>query len=498
MEGYDVVVIGAGNGGLMAAATLVQKGLNVLLLERHNIPGGCATSFCRGRFEFEVALHQLSGMGTPEKAGPLRSLLDGIGVMDKLEFVPMSDLYRVTLPGKLDITLRPDWSEIISELQRHFPNEKEGIEKYFDLIRKYFTEVIGAFYLNDPETNREKYPLYFRYALKSTQEVLDQYFKDPLLKFVVSPYWSYMGLPPRLMSFNDMAAMIFGFCEFKPYHLRGGSQALSNAIADVIIARGGKIRFNCGAKKIIVEDGSIKGVVTEDGEEIPATCVISNASKVVTYVELIDHKHVPDAVFKELRQCSLSQSAFTLYIGLDCEPKEVGLTESTNFIFGGTDMDSAYERMKTIEIGDEDFVMLTCYDLIDPSFSPEGACQVALVTLKYGETWLSVPPAQYVREKYRIADSMLHVAEKVFPDLRKHIEEIEIATPLTHMRYLGHPRGAIYGFDHYVKDSTLFVPNQPHIKGLYSAGGWVGFNGFQPTLESGVKAAKALLRELRA
>ena len=64
MPDYDVVVIGAGNGGLTSAVSLAGKGLKVLLLERHNIPGGCATSFVRGRFEFEVALHQLSGMGT--------------------------------------------------------------------------------------------------------------------------------------------------------------------------------------------------------------------------------------------------------------------------------------------------------------------------------------------------------------------------------------------------------------------------------------------------
>ena len=87
MEKYDAVVIGAGNGGLTASAGLARKGLNVLLLERHNIPGGCATSFCRGRFEFEVALHQLSGMGTPEKPGPLRMSLASLGVLDDLEFV---------------------------------------------------------------------------------------------------------------------------------------------------------------------------------------------------------------------------------------------------------------------------------------------------------------------------------------------------------------------------------------------------------------------------
>ena len=60
MQQYDVIVIGGGNGGLASAATLAEKGKRVILFERHNIPGGCGTSFRRGRFEFEIALHQLS------------------------------------------------------------------------------------------------------------------------------------------------------------------------------------------------------------------------------------------------------------------------------------------------------------------------------------------------------------------------------------------------------------------------------------------------------
>ena len=92
METYDAVIIGAGNAGLTAGAALAQGGAKVVVLERHTIPGGCATSFCRGRFEFEVALHQLSGIGTPEKPGPLRMVLDQLGVMEHLTFMPMTDL----------------------------------------------------------------------------------------------------------------------------------------------------------------------------------------------------------------------------------------------------------------------------------------------------------------------------------------------------------------------------------------------------------------------
>src|SRR5512135_2942660 len=104
MPDYEAVVIGAGNGGLTAALTLARKGRKVLLLERHNIPGGCATSFVRGRFEFEVALHQLSGMGTEQRPGPLQGVLGELGILEKVEFVPMENLYRFVVPGEFDIT----------------------------------------------------------------------------------------------------------------------------------------------------------------------------------------------------------------------------------------------------------------------------------------------------------------------------------------------------------------------------------------------------------
>ena len=123
---YDVIVIGAGNAGLTAAATLAKKGVKTLLIEKHNIPGGCATSFCRGRFEFEVSLHQLSGMGTPERPGPLRSILDSVGVLDTLEFVQMDKLYRMVVPGLVDITLPANKEGIVSELQAKFPEEKDA------------------------------------------------------------------------------------------------------------------------------------------------------------------------------------------------------------------------------------------------------------------------------------------------------------------------------------------------------------------------------------
>ncbi len=94
---------------------------------------------------------------------------------------------------------------------------------------------------------------------------------------------------------------------------------------------------------------------------------------------------------------------------------------------------------------------------------------------------------------------MLQRIEAIYPGARNHIEEIEVGTPLTHMRYLGHPMGAIYGYEMLTKDALFFQPSRySAIDGLFFAGCWAGDNGFEPTLRSGIAAAKSILRRVGA
>jgi prolycopene isomerase len=494
MTDCDAVVIGAGNGGLTAALTLAGQGVKTLLLERHNIPGGCATSFVRGRFEFEVALHQLSGMGTETHPGPLRDLLGRMGVLGQLDFVTMETLYRVVVPGRLDLRLPADRAAAVAALQDRFPGEAEAIERFFDLVYRFCDEVVGVFYFRDPKASREKYPLFSRYALTPAADVLDAHFADPLLKTAVGIYWSYMGLPPRYLTFFDLALVLWAYIEFKPSHIKGGSQALSNALLDGFRRAGGRARFNCGVHRIVVAEGRVRGVVTDEGDEIRTDYVISNAGTLTTYRDLIDAGQVPQRVFENLGTASVGTSAFTLYMGLDCEPAEVGIQYATNFLTTTTDFDRVYATMKTLN--PPEGALFTCFDVDDPDFSPAGACQAALVGLQYAEPWTAVPPERYADTKYRLAEGFLKLAETVYPDLRGRIEELEIATPLTHMRYLGHPGGAIYGVDRHAKDAPFLTDLRPAVDGLFMAGAWAGGGGFQPTLTSGAGAARAVVKAL--
>ncbi|MBW2648486.1 MAG: NAD(P)-binding protein, partial [Deltaproteobacteria bacterium] len=93
---YDAVVIGAGNGGLSAALQLSIDNVRVLLLEQHNLPGGFATSFVRGRFEFEPSLHELSNVGSGQNKGFMRKFLQDKGGVD-VEFMPVPEAYHLIL-----------------------------------------------------------------------------------------------------------------------------------------------------------------------------------------------------------------------------------------------------------------------------------------------------------------------------------------------------------------------------------------------------------------
>ena len=495
MPDYDAIVVGAGNGGLSAALTLAQNGLKVLILERHNIPGGSATSFCRGRFEFEVALHQLSGLGTAERPGPLRHLLSDLGVLDDLSLVQMSDLYRVFIPGKIDLCLPADLGGVLETLRCCFPGEKEATQKFFDLIYGYALELYA--YFKSPDHLPRNFTLLSRYAFRTAKEVLDQFFTDPLLKAVLSSYWGFIGLTPDRLPFSYLAICFFSYLEMKPCHIKGGSQSLSNVLLNRFLTIGGSARFNTGAEKIAVEKGAVKGVITAEGEEITSKYVVSNASKISTLTELLDPALVSADVFSDMRGRPLSPSGLCVYMGLDCEPGELGIDASTTFILPDEDISGKhFEPLKTIDMAN-DFVAFSCYDVADPDFSPPGTCQVSLVTLKYAEPWLRMVPARYAREKYRCADAMLRQMESVCPDLRNHIEELEVATPLTFMRYLGTPEGSIYGFEQNMKDSLFFQsPRVSPVKGLFLAGGWVSDCGFEPTLKSGRSAGLAVLSQM--
>jgi phytoene dehydrogenase-like protein len=508
MKKFDTIIIGAGNGGLSAATKLAVNGQKVLLLERHNIPGGCGTSFRRGRFEFEVALHQLSSMGSAEKPGDLRKLFREYGIEEKIEWIPIKSLYQVNLPGGLNQSIPANRKEAEAVLGAQFPAERENILRYFDTIYKYHEQTnafmeMQAKSTGEPSTLKKlivksvfakKFPILAKYSMSSTQEVLDEFFKSKELQLCLSAYWCFMGMPPERFPFSILARCTVIYIEDKPYYLRGGSQVISQALADTIREHQGIIKYNCGAKEILVKEGKAYGVIDASGEEYACDNIVSGISPIDTYFQLIKKNEQTKKAQEYLSTYTVGISALTCFIGLDCCPEEIGFTDSFNLTYDNLDCNGSFQKSHTL-LPETDPLINTCYTVDDPKVSPKGTSVITAGTLKYGKPWMELSPEEYHKTKYQAGNIIIDRLEKMYPGLRSHIEEIEVATPLTHMRYLHHPEGAIYGFEQDLKSSVFFFPREEQIENLTFANGWVNICGFGPNYMYGAQVAETILNK---
>jgi prolycopene isomerase len=491
---YDAIVIGAGLGGLAAATQLAHSNLNVLLLERHNVPGGYATSFVRGRYEFEVALHELSGIGPPERRGNVYRALEHLGMADRLEFLPVTNLYRAVFPG-LDITLPVGREPFESKLVQNFPHEASGIRRFIKRVFDFGHD--HAMFLRQrrrvhPATIPFRFPKFIRYLPATWGQVLDRDVKDPAARAVLSAYWGYVGLPPSKISFvyyaNTMAAYVSRGAAFP----KGRSQALSNAFFARFEELGGEARMSCGVQRITTQNGRVTGVITEKGDEILADWIVSNADPITTCRDMIGLDRVPSSFFSQLRSSDVAASTLNVYLGVACPPEELELTEHEIFVNADLDFDRHYEQMKVI--APPEAIAVTCYNAVYPDISPPGTSMVVLTALAYGEPWYQVPPSDYVATKNRIADAMIDMAEQVAPGLRDHAEVVEVSTPLTNMRYAGTMGGSIYGFSQPPRDNMVWrMDYKGPLSGLYFVGAWTQpGGGFEPSMMSGLRAARSI------
>ncbi|MDR1421641.1 MAG: FAD-dependent oxidoreductase [Coriobacteriales bacterium] len=498
---YDVIVIGAGNGGNAGALTLQKAGKKTLLLEQHDITGGCGSSFVRGRFEFETGLHQLYGVGdiyTGEK-GYLRRLFETLGVWDKIEFVPQEEAFRLAFKGMGEIALPNTREGFVGELQDFFNTEKEAIAQYQDLVERTGLEFMRLydFVAEDRPITQEEFPCLFEYGQVTGLEMLNKYFENAMLKGVYQCLYGYLGIPIERIPFPILAALYER--TGGSWNVKGTSASMTAAVTNTFIDLGGTLKLNTRVKKIIVEDNIVKGVETESGETFHAPVVLCNVGRINAYIDLIDNDLVPEDLYADLRVSNPSQGIFGMNIGLDCTAEEVGLENATSFLMPapGTMKPQRYEyNLRQLDYVPLEYVSV--YNIDDPDYSEEGTCVLTVLTSKVTDPFVEYPPEQYHDVKFKYAEKMLDYFYDFYPEVKDHIEEIEIFTPMTLQRYIGSINGGIYGVDSHMKDliASKLDARSP-IGGLYFCGASFMFGGFHTTFMGGYTAARVVLKDMR-
>lgn len=443
-QAYDIVVAGAGLGGMTAANRLARQGYRVLLAEQHDRLGGLATFFHRGPHIFDVALH-----GFP--ASTRRSFRKYWGVDFAERIIQLKEIRFHNPAFQLQTTFdRDDFTRILTQ---RFDVHPQAVAGFFDFMR-----------------NTQQYTA----PDMSTAQLFERFFPDKpnVWRFLLEPITYANG-----STFDDPAlsySIVFlNFMNKGVFTFQGGTDRLLEMMGRTLRNNGVDWRTNAPVDSVLVDHGRVRGAVV-DGRTVDACAVISNGNLIRTVRDLAGRDHFsPDFLDRFDAAVQLSNSSTQVYIGI--KPGE-RLPEIGDVIFSSTsaefDADSMSRRTPT-----------NCsYSVYYPFIRPDSGRDRYAVVASANAMAADWPPRgtpQYRRAKQKLIDATIADLDRHIPGIASRSDHIEAATPRTFERYTGHSGGASFGtkYGGHVFSDGL----HRQVRGLFHTGsagivmsGWLG------------------------
>src|SRR5713101_5433681 len=465
---YDCIVIGGCHNGLVNAAYLARAGKRVLVLERRHVIGGSAvTEEIFPGFKFSVCSYVVSLL-RPEIIRDLDLPRHG------LEILPLDGTFTPMLNG--DYLWRVnDHGKSRREIARHSKLDAEAYEEFGKAMQAMcrFVKPILSMVPPDPTSlnPRDLMKLLFlgrrfqgldgqakydqvQLMTMSAIDFLDQWFETDVLKATMSasgiigtflgvrsPGTAYVLLH-HYMGEIDGAFRAWGFA-------RGGTGAISNAIADAAREAGVEIRTQTPIAKILVKNNRAVGVALENGDEIYANIISSSVDPRHTFIHFIEDGLLPEEFLEQVRRYKFRGSSGKVNLALDALPSFKCMPGPGAHLRGAMSispsveyMEKAYDEAKYGHWSSHPYVDMVIPTLTDPSVAPPGK-HVMSCFVQYAPYKLA-PGLNWDTEKEKFGDAVINTIAEYAPNIKDIILHRQVVTPLDLEREWGLTEGNIF------------------------------------------------------
>jgi len=464
---YHAIVIGGGHNGLTAAAYLARAGRKVLVLERRHLVGGAAvTEEVFPGFRFSVCSYVVSLL-RPEIIRELDLPRHGLEILPlDGTFTPMPDgnyLWRVNDHGKtrreiarhskLDAEAYDEYGKAMVEMARFVkpilnmtPPDPLSLNPR-DLGRLLFLGKRFRALANQDRVNQ------LQLLTMSAADFLDQWFETDVLKATMSasgiigtflgvrsPGTAYVLLH-HYMGEIDGAFRSWGFS-------RGGTGAISNAIAGAAREAGAEIRTNASVTRILTKEGRATGVALVNGDELEADLVLSSVDPHLTFEKFINPTELPADFLDEVARFRFRGSSGKVNLALDALPDFRCLPGPGAHLRGAISvspsvdyMERAYDQAKYGEFSHRPYIDTVIPTLTDPSVAPPGK-HVLSCFVQYAPYKLTRGTWDEQREAF--GDAVVDTLAEYAPNIRNIILHRQVLTPLDLEREFGLTEGNIF------------------------------------------------------